>query len=171
MNELEQNPEYRAQLDEKRREKEARNAPLNQAAMQELRGMFAPDRLDADPELRRKVQKSPELTLIGLDHRVRCHGDGNRATRSRPCMPFCVDCLPAEVTRSHGADAMLQTILSKHENDFKTYTMRGLACRELRAIMGSLPEFKKNQTVQMEVDIPPWPRLHMSDAGCISRRP
>jgi hypothetical protein len=77
MNELEQNPEYRAQLDEKRREKEARNAPLNQAAMQELRGMFAPDRLDADPDLRRKVQKSPELTLIGLDHRVRCHGDGN----------------------------------------------------------------------------------------------
>jgi hypothetical protein len=63
---------------------------------------------------------------------------------------------------------MLQTILSKHENDFKTYTMRGLACRELRAIMGSLPEFKKNQTVQIEVDIPY--RLHMVDAGCISRR-
>lgn len=74
--ELEQNPEYRAQLEEKRREKEARNAPLNQAATQEMRGMFAPDRLDADPELRKKVQKSPELTLIGLDHRVRCYGNG-----------------------------------------------------------------------------------------------
>lgn len=44
-------------------------------------------------------------------------------------------------------------ILTRHEAEFKTFTIQGLSTHELRAIYHNLPKFRKDQRVQIEVCI------------------
>jgi hypothetical protein len=85
------------------------NKPLNDAALAELRAIYAGDVVD--PDARRRLARNPELALIGQDK---------------------------------------QAILARHQNDYKMFSLTGLSSKELRAILAALPEYRKDQRVQLE---------------------
>lgn len=83
--------------------------PLNDAALAELRPIYAAPVLEADS--RRRLARNPELALIAQDK---------------------------------------QAILARHQNDYKMFSLTGLSNQELRAILASLPEYRRDQRVQLE---------------------
>eukprot|EP00123_Amoebidium_parasiticum_P016430 comp23426_c0_seq2/m.38979 comp23426_c0_seq2/g.38979 ORF comp23426_c0_seq2/g.38979 comp23426_c0_seq2/m.38979 type:complete len:947 (-) comp23426_c0_seq2:20-2860(-) len=109
--ELERHPDYAERKRKMDEEREKREGPINAAALSELRAQFAPERIAESEELRARLRRNPELSLINMDH---------------------------------------QAILTRHQNDYRHFVLTGLSGRELRAIYAALPQFRRDQTVQMQ---------------------
>lgn len=43
-----------------------------------------------------------------------------------------------------------EAILKMHQNDFKNFTLRQLDLEELRAVRGALPNFRRDQRIQLD---------------------
>jgi len=67
---LQQTVEYKMELQKQIEEKRKLNEPLNKEARDRLLHIYTPENIQNDPELKEKVHKNPELTLICLDAKV-----------------------------------------------------------------------------------------------------
>eukprot|EP01134_Creolimax_fragrantissima_P001364 CFRG1364T1 len=70
MNELDKHPDYKQMILKQKEELEAKNAPLNKAAWEDLHNNFTNEQTAADEELRKRLAKNPELALMNTDTKV-----------------------------------------------------------------------------------------------------
>jgi len=65
--EYSQTSEYKLELAQAQEEKRKQNEPLNKEALEKMRLIYNPDSIKNNPEIRDRVLKNPELSLIGMD--------------------------------------------------------------------------------------------------------
>eukprot|EP00026_Physarum_polycephalum_P001700 Phypoly_transcript_01702.p1 GENE.Phypoly_transcript_01702~~Phypoly_transcript_01702.p1 ORF type:complete len:974 (+),score=211.05 Phypoly_transcript_01702:222-3143(+) len=65
--EFQQTPEYKAEVAAALEEKRRVNEPLNKAALEKMVKVYYAEAIRDDPIIKDKVQKNPELLLIGMD--------------------------------------------------------------------------------------------------------